>query len=100
VTATFLSPSTDPRFWTGVATAALKSFSPAKGAPGKRVTIKGKNLAGVVDVTIGGATVTNIELQTSTKLVVTIPQDAQETGPIAVIGDFGVVQSAKVFIVT
>jgi hypothetical protein len=100
VTATFLSPSTDPRFWTGEPTAVLKKFTPTRGAPGKRVTIKGKDLSGVVSVTIGGATVPSIEAETSTKLVVTVPTDAQATGPIGLTGTFGDIDSTSLFTVT
>jgi hypothetical protein len=100
VTATFLSPSTDPRFWTGEPTAVLKKFTPTRGRPGKRVTIKGKDLSGVVSVTIGGATVPSIEEETSTKLVVTVPTDAQATGPIGLTGTFGDIDSTSLFTVT
>jgi hypothetical protein len=52
--ATFLSPATDPRFWTGEAAADLSKLSPTKAPPGATVTISGKNLTGIIAVVIGG----------------------------------------------
>jgi hypothetical protein len=98
VTATILVPANDPRFWTGGATAVLKSFSPSKGAPGTKVTIKGKNLTGVVAVGMGGATAT-IQSVTKSKLVVSVPAGAI-SGPLTVTAAAGSVTSLKTFTVT
>jgi hypothetical protein len=99
VIATFLSPPTDPRFWTGDAAVDLKSFSPTKGSPNSTVTIKGKNLSGVVAVVIGGA---NADIQqngsTATKLEVKVPADAR-TGLITVTSASGDAVSTKPFTV-
>jgi hypothetical protein len=99
VTATFLSPATDPRFWTGEAAVDLKSFSPTKGAPNSTVTIKGKNLSGVTTVVIGGS---DADIQrngsTATKLQVTVPSNAR-TGLITVTSASGEAVSTKPFTV-
>ncbi len=101
VVATFLSPANDPRFWTGVASADLKSFSPAKAAPGATITIKGKNLTGVIGVVIGGLNATISSKSTSAKLIVAVPLQAA-TGPglITVTGASGQAVSTKTFTVT
>jgi hypothetical protein len=71
VTATFLSPAQDPRFWTGGEPLSVKKFTPAKGLPGAKLTIKGKNLSEVQSVVIGGLQAT-IKSVTSTKVVVSL----------------------------
>jgi hypothetical protein len=76
VLATFLSPATDPRFWTGDGAADLSSFSPPKGGPGSTVTIKGTNPTGVMAVVIGGAQATISPTSTAAKLVVKVPERA------------------------
>jgi hypothetical protein len=98
VLATFLVPANDPRFWTGGAPLAVKSFTPAKGVPGTNVTIKGKNLTGAVSVVIGG-TKAIIKSASSTKLVVTVPQGAL-TGIISITSASGTVTTAQPFSVT
>jgi hypothetical protein len=98
VVATFLVPANDPRFWVGGGPVNLKSFTPLKGAPGSRVTIKGKNLTGVVSVVMGGATATIVSA-TPTTLVVTVPPTAI-TGTISVTAAAGTVTSLIPFVVT
>jgi hypothetical protein len=101
VIATFLSPATDPRFWTGEAAADLSSFSPTKGAPGSTVTIKGTNLNGVIAVVIGGASATISTASTASELVVTVPEKATVgTGLITVTSASGQAVSVKKFTVT
>jgi hypothetical protein len=101
VMATFLSPATDPRFWTGEAAAALSSFSPPKGLPGATLTIKGKNLAGILSVDIGGAKASISPKSTAAKLVVTVPQSAARgTSLITVTSAAGEAVSTKLFTVT
>jgi hypothetical protein len=98
VVATFLSPANDPRFWTGGGTLDLKNFSPTEGAPGARVTIKGRNLAGATSVVIGGVAAP-IQSQTSGKLVVSVPSTAV-TGSITVVAASGDFVSRVPFTVT
>ena len=101
VIATFLAPATDPRFWTGDAAADLSSFSPAKGAAGATVAIKGSNLNGVIAVVIGGATATISDASTAAKLVVTVPAKATVgTALITVTSASGQAVSVKKFTVT
>jgi hypothetical protein len=101
VLATFLSPATDPRFWTGDAAADLSSFSPAKAAPGATVTIKGKNLSGVIAVVIGGASATISTKSTAADLMVTVPERATVgTALITVTSASGQAVSVKKFTVT
>jgi hypothetical protein len=99
VIATFLSPATDPRFWTGEAAPDLKTISPTKGAPGSTVTITGKSLTGILAVVIGGATATISSQSTATKLIVTVPQKAV-SGLITLTTGSGEAVSAKPFTVT
>jgi hypothetical protein len=100
VIVTFLSPANDPRFWTGVAAADLKSFSPTKGAPGTTVTIKGKNLTQVQAVVIGGARATiETNKSSASKLVVTVPSTA-DSGLITVTSASGETVSTKSFTLT
>jgi hypothetical protein len=98
VVATFLSPATDPRFWTGEAAADVTGFSPTKGAPGSTVTIKGKNLSGAIAVVIGGDNAPISSASTDTKLLVTVPPNAR-TGLITVTAASGEAVSAKPFTV-
>jgi hypothetical protein len=98
VVATLLVPSNDPRFWTGGAKVVLKGFSPTTGAPGTKVTIKGKNLTGVVAVVMGGATAT-VQSPSKSKLVVTVPTGAI-SGAVTVTAASGSVTSIKTFTVT
>jgi hypothetical protein len=98
VVATFLTPPTDPRFWTGEAATDLKKFAPLTGAAGSTVTITGKNLAGVIAVVIGGAQAPISPASTDTKLEVTVPQGAR-TGLITVTSASGEAVSAKPFTV-
>jgi hypothetical protein len=90
--------ATDPRFWTGSGPLDLTKFSPTQGAPGKKITIKGKNLSQITAVVIGGAQA-RILSQSSSKVSVTVPQGAT-TGLITVTADSGVVTSAQPFTVT
>ena len=99
VTATIKARATDPRFWTGEAAVDLTSFSPTKGAPDATVTIKGKNLTGVLAVVIGGAEATISPQSTATKLVVAVPAKAV-TGHITVTSAAGEAVSTKSFTVT
>jgi hypothetical protein len=98
VEATFLLPANDPRFWTGGAPLKFKSFSPTKGSPGAPVTIKGKNLTGVVAVVMGGATAAVLS-QNNSKVVVTVPT-AANSGTITLTAASGSVVSTKPFSVT
>jgi hypothetical protein len=98
VTATLLVPATDPRFWTGTGALDLTSFAPTQGGPGKKVTIKGKDLTQVTAVVIGGAEA-RILSRSASKVVVTVPQGAV-TGSISVTADSGVVVSALPFTVS
>jgi hypothetical protein len=98
VTATLLVPATDPRFWTGTGALGLTSFAPTAGGPGKKVTIKGKDLTQVTAVVIGGAEA-RILSRSASKVVVTVPQGAV-TGSISVTADSGVVVSALPFTVS
>jgi hypothetical protein len=95
VVATFLIAANDPRFWTGGAPVVLKSFSPAAGAPGSKLTIKGKNLTGVKAVVVGGAQAT-IQSVSKSKLVVTVPAQAS-SGAVTLTAASGAVTSAKNF---
>ncbi|HXQ62802.1 MAG TPA: right-handed parallel beta-helix repeat-containing protein, partial [Acidimicrobiales bacterium] len=100
VIATFLSPANDPRFWTGLAAADLKSFAPAKADPGAMIAIKGKNLTGVQAVVIGGLNATISDLSTATKLLVTVPlQAVAGPGIITVTAASGEAASTKKFTV-
>jgi hypothetical protein len=98
VVATLLVPAVDPRFWAGTGALDLTSFSPTHGAPGKKVTIKGKDLSQVTGVVIGGAQA-RILSRSASKVVATVPQGAV-TGPISVTADSGVVLSELPFTVT
>jgi hypothetical protein len=102
VQATLLVPAGDPRFWIGDAALDLTSFSPAKGKPGTTVvTIKGKNLAQVRAVVIGGAQAVISSKSTNTKLLVTVPTGAAVgSGVISVTAASGEVVSSKTFAVT
>jgi hypothetical protein len=100
VTALFYAPPNDPRFWTGNATVTLGSFSPSRGAPGSKVTIKGKNLKAVNAVVIAGLSA-QIDTETNAKLKVTIPQtDVAETGFITVVADSNRAVSSGPFTIT
>jgi hypothetical protein len=98
VFATFVVPANDPRFWAGGAPVILKSFSPSHGVPGSSVTLKGKNLTGVVSVVIGGATAT-IDSVASKKVVVSVPGNAL-SGTISITAASGTATSASPFTVT
>ena len=101
VLATFLSPATDPRFWTGSAAADLSTFSPAKAAPGAAITIKGTNLNEVVAVVIGGAEATISKSSTASALLVTVPQKATVGAAlITITSASGQAVSIKKFTVT
>jgi hypothetical protein len=98
VVATFFVPANDPRFWTGDQnTVDVKSFSPTHGAPGAKVTLKGKNLNEVNAVVIGGAAAA-IVTASSTKLVVKVPVQAQ-TGVVSLTSNAGTVTSTTPFTV-
>jgi hypothetical protein len=97
VVATFLSPANDPRFWSGTAPAVVHSVTPASGAPGTRVTIKGKNLSQVSAVVIGGAAAA-VSAAHATKLVFTVPAQAV-TGSITLVADSGDVVATVPFTV-
>jgi hypothetical protein len=98
VVATLLVPAVDPRFWAGTGADNLTSFSPTQGAPGRKVTIKGKELTQVTAVVIGGAQA-RILSRSASKVVVAVPQGAV-TGDISVTSNAGVVVSAVPFTVT
>jgi hypothetical protein len=102
VQATLLVPAGDPRFWAGDAALDLTSFSPTKGKPGTTVvTIKGKNLAQVRAVVIGGAQAAVSSQSTDTKLIVTVPAGAAvRSGVISVTSASGEAVSIKTFTVT
>jgi len=98
VVVTFLVPANDPRFWTGTGTLNLTSFSPTSGGPGKKITIKGKDLTQVGAVVVGGAQARVISSSKS-KLVVQVPQGAT-SGVITVTADSGAATSTIPFTVT
>jgi hypothetical protein len=102
VQATLLVPAGDPRFWTGGGALGLTSFSPPKGKPGTTVVaIKGKNLAQVRAVVIGGAQAAISGKSTDTKLLVTVPAGAAvRSGVISVTSAAGEAVSTKTFTVT
>jgi hypothetical protein len=100
VTADFYAPSNDPRFWTGNAAVALAKFSPSKGVPGSKVTIKGSNFKAVNAVVIAGIPA-QVDKQTNGKLKVTIPQtDVAESGFITVVANSNRAVSADEFTIT
>ena len=76
----------------------ITSFTPASGPPGTIVTIKGTNLSGALEVTIGGVAAA-INSNTSTKIKVTVPEGAV-TGRIRVVTPSGKVRSGTNFWVT
>ena len=88
----------DPRFHVGPEPSVVTSFSPASAAPGKKVTIKGTNLANVTGVTIGQKAA-KIDTRAATKLTVTVPTGAQ-SGAIVVTSQAGVATSKTAFKVT
>ncbi|HXQ61388.1 MAG TPA: IPT/TIG domain-containing protein [Acidimicrobiales bacterium] len=98
VVVTFLVPANDPRFWTGTGTLNLTSFSPTSGGPGKKITIKGKDLTQVGAVVVGGAQARVISSSKS-KLVVQVPQGAT-SGVITVTANSGAATSTIPFTVT
>ena len=74
----------------------IKSFTPAKGRVGKKVTIKGTNLSGATAVTFSGTTAV-ITTDTATKVTTRVPAGAT-TGPIKVTTSVGgTVTSSKTF---
>jgi hypothetical protein len=101
VIATFLSPANDPRFWTGGAEVDLKAFTPASGAPGSTVTIKGENLTAVQAVVIGGPQAAISSKSTNTELIVSVPPTAgPRPGYITGTAASGDAISTKPFTVT
>jgi IPT/TIG domain len=76
----------------------ITSFSPASGPPGTTVTIKGTNLSGATEVTIGGVAAT-IKSNTATKIKVTVPEGAV-SGKIKVVTPSGTGKSSTNFKVT
>jgi len=96
--ATLVVPANDPRFWTGVGSLEVTSFTPTQGKAGSTVTIKGSDLSGVVGVSIGGASA-HIAKAAKKDLKVTVPSSAQ-TGVLTVTAASGSVTSPIVFTVT
>jgi hypothetical protein len=76
----------------------IKSFKPAKGKVGKKVTIKGTNLAGAMSVSFHGV-VAVITKDTATEIVTKVPAGAT-TGSVAVSTPGGTATSTKSFKVT
>ncbi len=80
----------------------VRSFSPAQGAPGSRVTIRGRNFgteAAAVSVTLGGTACT-VATAESTSVVVELPADAT-TGRFAVtVRDQGTANAPRDFRIT
>jgi hypothetical protein len=77
----------------------ITSFRPAKGGPGKKVTIKGTELSGATLVSFNG-TQAAITKDTTVEIVTTVPAGAT-TGPISVTTSVGgTATSAKAFKVT
>jgi hypothetical protein len=97
VTAIFVVSANDPRFWAGAAPVSVTKVSPAHGAPGAIVTVKGKNLTGVVAVVMGGAPA-KIDTVSASKLMVTVPQNAV-TGTVSVTSASGSATSRTAFTV-
>jgi hypothetical protein len=79
-------------------TPTIKSFTPAKGKVGKKVTIKGTNLSGATAIRFNGTAAT-IKTDTATKITTSVPAGAK-TGTISVTTPGGTVTSTKVFKVT
>jgi streptogramin lyase len=100
VTADFLAPAGDPRFWVGSGTATLNSFTPTKGDAQTEVTVKGTNLINVQAVTIGGAPA-RIDSASKSKLVLTVSvQAVPGTGVITANSASGEAVTKKAFKVT
>lgn len=76
----------------------IARFTPTSGAPGAKVTITGKNLAGASQVTFNG-TAAAITKDSATRIIVKVPAGAT-TGKITVVTPAGSVVSSKVFKVT
>jgi hypothetical protein len=89
--------STEECFLVGAAP-TIASFSPAYGPPGTTVIIKGTNLSGALEVTIGGVAAT-INSNTSKRIEVTVPEGAV-SGKIKVSTPSGKVTSSTSFRVT
>jgi hypothetical protein len=66
----------------------VSGFSPAKGAPGTKITVKGNNLTGVTVVKFGGVSATDFTVDSNTRITVTVPQGAHN-GVIKVKSDLG-----------
>jgi plastocyanin len=76
----------------------IAKFTPTSGAPGAKVTITGKNLEDVSQVTFNGTSAA-ITKDSATKIIVNVPAGAT-TGKITVVTPAGSVVSSKVFKVT
>jgi hypothetical protein len=76
----------------------MKSIKPAKGKVGKKVTIKGLNLAGATSVTFHGVSAV-VTKDTFTEIVTKVPAGAT-TGSVSVTTAGGTVTSTKNFKVT
>jgi hypothetical protein len=76
----------------------ITRLSPAKGKVGKKITIKGTNLAGALAVRVNGTAATVIT-DTATKITATVPAGAA-TGTITVTTPGGTATSTKTFKVT
>ncbi len=85
----------------GQAELAINSFSPKSGQVGSEVTITGAGFADTRSgnsVTFSGDAVATVESASSTELVVTVPDDAQD-GPISLEVDGNAVTSSESFTV-
>ena len=74
----------------------LRSFAPAAGAHGTRVTLTGVNLGAVAEIRFGGVAATGLTSTGGTSLTATVPAGAI-TGPITVTGAYGSATSGPVF---
>jgi YVTN family beta-propeller protein len=68
----------------GTFTLAAPSIKPVKGAPGGKVTIKGKDLTAVSQVTFGGLVADVVTKDTTTSVSVTVPTQAT-SGTVTVV---------------
>ncbi len=74
---------------------AITSVSPARGRPGTRITITGRNLAGTTQASIGGVSLVP-QMVSATQVTLTVPPEGV-SGVIGLTTPFGVVSSTTSF---
>lgn len=77
----------------------IESFTPESGRVGKQVTITGLSLTQTTGVAFGGVAATAYRVASDTKVIATVPADAQ-TGPISVSTQGGSTTSTTSFTVS